>query len=246
MAMSHGKGSISLTGGFATSTGYPTSIPRLWAKPLDFVFLQSRPGAWASVGTVNITVSFTLRLFPRRKHHRPCVGFPSYFFFQLSRAILFSQSRSLRDADRNFLFLFLFHNRNTQIAGSAPPHRPKPNSSKITFVRPIIKLRSGRSTPLGWLPSSLMVRPKGRTGRVTMRKMSLRDPNLVLHPSATRSIFQPRPKAPFLPKRRLPRQEACWLRPRLSLPERCPPRPRLGDTRFRTSCKVAHRLRRPF
>jgi hypothetical protein len=60
MAMSHGKGSISRTEGFATSMGFPTSIPPLWAKPLDFVFLQSRPGAWAFGGTVNITVSSTL------------------------------------------------------------------------------------------------------------------------------------------------------------------------------------------
>ena len=65
MAMSHGRGSISRTEGFATSMEYPTSIPPLWAKPLDFVFQQSRPGAWASGGTVNITVSFALpTLFP--------------------------------------------------------------------------------------------------------------------------------------------------------------------------------------
>ena len=63
MAMSHGRGSISLTGGFATSTEYPTSIPPLWVKPLDFVFPLSRPDAWAFGGIVNITVSHTFPLF---------------------------------------------------------------------------------------------------------------------------------------------------------------------------------------
>ena len=60
MAMSHGRASISLTGGFATSMEYPTSIPLLWVKPLDFVFQLSRPDAWASGGIVNITVSPSL------------------------------------------------------------------------------------------------------------------------------------------------------------------------------------------
>lgn len=63
MAMFHGRGSTSRTEGFATSMEYPTSIPPLWAKPLDFVFQLSRPGAWASGGTVNITVSSTLNFF---------------------------------------------------------------------------------------------------------------------------------------------------------------------------------------
>ena len=145
-----------------------------------------------------------------------------------------------------FSFCFCVSYRNIQTAGSAPPHRPKPNSFKITFVRPIIKPRRDRSTPLGWQPSSQTVRPKGRTGRVKMRKMSLRDPNPVLHPNAIRSIFQPRTKAPCLPKRRLPRQEACWLRPRLNLPERCLPRPRSDGTHFRTNWRAVPHLRRPF
>ena len=79
-----------------------------------------------------------------------------------------------------------------------------------------------------------------------MRKMSQRAPNLVLHPSATRSIFQPPPRDPCLPKKRLPRREASWLRPRLSLPERFLPKPRSDDTRFRTSFRVVPRLRQPF
>ena len=122
--------------------------------------------------------------------------------------------------------------RNTQIAGSALPPRPKPSSCKIIFGKPIIKPRNGRLTPLGWRPSSLMVRPKGKMDRVMMRKMSPRGPNPVLPPSATRSIFQPRPRVPCLPKRRLPRQEACWPRPRFSPPEPCPPKRRSDDTRF--------------
>ena len=83
-------------------------------------------------------------------------------------------------------------------------------------------------------------------GRVKMRKMSQKGPNLVPHPSAIRSIFQPRPRAPCLPRRRLPRREAFWLKPRLSLPERFLPKPRSDDTRFRMISRVVPHLRQPF
>jgi len=81
---------------------------------------------------------------------------------------------------------------------------------------------------------------------VKMRKMSQKGPNLVPHPSAIRSIFQPRPRAPCLPRRRLPRREAFWLKPRLSLPERFLPKHRSDDTRFRMISQVVPHLRQPF
>lgn len=91
MAMFHGRGSIFPTEGFATSMGYPTSIPPLWAKPLDYVFLLSRLGAWASEGTVNTTVSlaffFPIPLPPRfsfivsANPDAPVCRPPSFFLF---------------------------------------------------------------------------------------------------------------------------------------------------------------------
>lgn len=143
------------------------------------------------------------------------------------------------------VFVPVFHNGTHQIAGSVPPPRLKPNSYKIIFVKPTIRLRSGRSMPLGWRPSSPMARLKARTGREMMRKTSLRDRNPVHHPSVTRSIFQPRPRDLCLPKRRLPRQAACWPRPRPSLPERFLLKPQSDDTRFHTKWPAAHRLQ-PF
>ena len=164
MATSQDRGSISRTEGFATSMEYPTSIPPLWAKPLDFVFLQSRPGAWAFGGTVNTTVSSPLHSFPHHFDFPPSLAansvalvcsalplfFHSFFFCCSSRTIPFRPFRSGYDADRKlFFFVPVFHNRNTQIAGSAPPLRQKPSSFKITFVKPIIKLLNGLLTPLG-------------------------------------------------------------------------------------------------
>ena len=147
----------------------------------------------------------------------------------------------------NLLFFVpVFHNGTHQIAGSAPPPRPKPNFYKIIFAKPTIRLRSGRSMPLGWRPSSPMAQLKGRTGRGMTRKTSLRDRNLVHHPSVTRSIFQPRPRDLCLPRRRLPRQAACWPRPRPSLPERSLPKPQSDGTRFHMSSLVALRLHQPF
>lgn len=147
----------------------------------------------------------------------------------------------------NFLFFVpVFHNGTHQIAGSAPPPRLKPNFYKIIFAKPTIRLRSGRSMPLGWRPSSPMARPKGRTARETMRKTSLRDRNPVHHQSVTRSIFQPRPRDLCLPRKRLPPQAAYWPRPRPNLPERFLPKPQSDGTRFHTKWLAALHPHRPF
>ena len=79
-AMSHGRGSISLTEEFATSTEHPTSIPPLLAKPLDFFSPLSRPSAWAFGGIVDIVVSSTFHTAFNPSTRQPllplCYSFP--------------------------------------------------------------------------------------------------------------------------------------------------------------------------
>ena len=112
MATSLGRGSISRTEGFATSMEYPTSIPPLWERPLDFVFQLSRLGAWASEGTVNITVSSTLDSLPSSHlilpPSRQIPSFLCFVPFLFSPLGLFFFDRSVRVMMLIATFSFLF------------------------------------------------------------------------------------------------------------------------------------------